>query len=107
MAYNADNEIREELVNIQKNNRGDYIIASKITNKNNGNVSVDIRNFYTNDEDEVRPTSKGVRINSEMLPELLGGLIKALEADEVEDLNDKLESLLDDGSDSEDSADSE
>ena len=49
MAYNADNEIREELAQIQKNNRGEYVIATKITNKISGSVSVDIRQYYTNE----------------------------------------------------------
>lgn len=93
MAYNADNEIREELAQIQKNNRGEYVIATKITNKTSGAVSVDIRQYYTNEADEVKPTSKGIRINTELLPELLNGLVKALEANEMMDLSDTLNEL--------------
>lgn len=96
MAYNASNEVKEELVKIQKNNRGDYVIASKITNKNSGTVSIDIRQFYTNDNDEVMPTSKGVRLNAESLLELLSGLARALEANEVMDLCDTLQDSLQD-----------
>lgn len=93
MAYNADNEIREELAQIQKNSRGEYVIATKITNKTSGVVSVDIRQYYTDEADEVKPTSKGIRINAELLNELLNGLAGALEANEMMDLADKLNEL--------------
>ena len=105
MAYNADNEIREVLAEVQKNNRGDYVIASKITNKNTGAVSVDIRQYYTNDANEVMPTAKGIRINTELLPDLLTGLVKALEANEMIDLSEALVSMVDgDGDDTEESS---
>lgn len=94
MAYNADNEIREELAQIQKkNNRGEYVIATKITNKISGSVSVDIRQYYTNEAGEVMPTSKGVRINAELLSDLLNGLVRALEVNEMMDLSDMLSDL--------------
>lgn len=93
MAYNADNEIREELTQIQKNNRGEYVIATKITNKISGSVSVDIRQYYTNGAGEVMPTSKGVRINAELLSDLLNGLVRALEVNEMMDLSDMLSDL--------------
>lgn len=93
MAYNADNEVREELAKVQKNNRGEFIIATKITNKTSGNVSVDVRQYYTDDNDEVKPTSKGVRFNAENLYDVILGLAKALEANEMIDLADELEVL--------------
>ena len=65
-------------------------------NKNSGTVSIDIRQFYTNDNDEVMPTSKGVRLNAESLLELLSGLARALEANEVMDLCDTLQDSLQD-----------
>lgn len=100
MAYNANNEIREELAQIQKNNRGEYVIATKITNKTSGAVSVDIRQYFTNDADEVTPTSKGIRINAELLPDLLNGLVRALEANEMMDLSDMLSDLAEGTDDS-------
>ena len=95
MAYNAANEVQEELVRLQKNQRGDYLVVKKVTNKNSGNVSVDVRNYYTNDEGEVMPTSKGIRINTEMLLETMMAMAKCLESVEIEDLKDSLEQLLD------------
>lgn len=100
MAYNANNEIREELAQIQKNNRGEYVIAAKITNKTSGAVSVDIRQYFTNEADEVTPTSKGIRINAELLPDLLNGLVRALEANEMMDLSDMLSDLAEGTDDS-------
>ena len=102
MAYNADNETKEVLAEIQKNNRGDFIVASKITNKNTGAVSIDIRQNYTNDEGELRVTQKGVRLNAELLPDLVKGLVKALEENEVMDLCDELAALLADNNEEED-----
>lgn len=107
MAYNADNEIREELVRVKKNNRGDYVIATKITNKTSGAVSVDIRQYYTDDNDEVRVTSKGVRFNAEMLADVLGGLVKALEYDELESLSELINGMVDEDDIDEDSGDEE
>lgn len=102
MAYSADNETKEELVKIQKNNRGDFIVASKITNKNTGAVSIDIRQNYTDDDGELRLTRKGVRLNAELLPDLVRGLVRALEENEVMDLGDELAALLADNNDEED-----
>ena len=100
MAYNANNEIREELAQIQKNNRGEYVIAAKITNKTSGAVSVDIRQYFTNEADEITPTSRGIRINAELLPDLLNGLVRALEANEMMDLSDMLSDLAEGTDDS-------
>jgi hypothetical protein len=106
MAYNANNEERVELASVQKNSRGEYIRVAKITNKNTGTVSVDVRLFYTNDSDEVSPTSKGVRFNAELLPDLMAGLAKALEYNEVYDLIDDLQKIADE-EDSEDESEDE
>ena len=91
MAYNAANEERKTLVEVEKNSRGEYVIASLITNKNTGNQSLDIRQYYTNDEDQVCPTSKGVRLSSELALDLIRGLIDALEADELMELGDEIQ----------------
>lgn len=102
MAYSADNETKEVLAEIQKNNRGDFIVASKITNKNTGAVSIDIRQNYTDDAGELRLTRKGVRLNAELLPDLVRGLVRALEENEVMDLGDELAALLADNNEEED-----
>lgn len=98
MAY--ENEERKELAVIKKNNRGDYVVVAKITNKNSGNVSLDIRQFYTDDSDQVIPTKKGIRLNTELAMEVIKAMVKVLEADELMDLQEELNNLVD-GSDAE------
>lgn len=99
MAYNR-NETREELVEVQKNNRGEYIKAAKIINNNSGSENIDLRLFYTNEEDAVCPTTKGVRFNSELLLDVLKGMAKGLEMDEVIQLRDTLDEMIDSEDDS-------
>ena len=94
MAYNAANEERTELLTIQKNERGEYIKGSKIVNKNSGNESIDIRQFYTDKDDKVQPTSKGVRFNSENLLDFCKGIVTALEINEKEELIDFLNDIV-------------
>lgn len=95
MAYNANNEKQEEIAVIQKNNRGDHIVIKKVTSVKSGNVSIDVRNYFTNEDGDLQPTSKGVRINSELLLEAMMAMAKGLEANEIEDLKDALDTLLD------------
>ena len=95
MAYNANNEKQEEIAVIQKNNRGDYIVIKKVTNVNSGNVSIDVRNYYTTGEGDVQPTKQGLRINSELLLEAMTAMAKGLEINEIEDLKDALDTLMD------------
>jgi len=86
MAYNADNEIREDLGLFDKNYRGDKVAVTKITNKKTGNVAYDIRNMYTNDENEIKHTTKGIRLNSELVVEVVKSLLNGLGEDERQDL---------------------
>lgn len=98
MAYNPDNEKKEELLTMPKNNRGDYIVVQKVTNVNSGSVSADIRNYYTDKDEQVQPTKMGVRVNSEILLDVLAAAARCLEASEIEDLKDKLDDMLDEAS---------
>lgn len=99
MAYNAANEERTELYCERKNNRGDHLVVNKIRNKNTGTESVDIRNYYTNEDGELAPTTKGIRINCENLLDVMTALVKALEPNEAEDLIGEVEALLEDEED--------
>lgn len=94
MAYNATNEERKEIVSIKKGSRGDYVKVNKIIKKSTNNESIDIRMFYTNDEDLVLPTGKGVRFSTELLLDFLKGITTALEFDEKEDLRDYLYKMI-------------
>ena len=88
-----ENEINEQVAQIDKNNRGDYMVVSKITNKNTGSVSADIRQFYTDDNGKVAPTRKGTRVNSEILPEVIKALLQLVEPDELEDIGEFIENM--------------
>jgi hypothetical protein len=99
MAYNNSDE---RLLELKKNNKGDYLVVAKITNNSTKEVSADIRNYYTDKNDDVQPTTKGVRINSEMLPEVMEKLITIMEFDELQDLYEKIGQLLEDEEDIED-----
>lgn len=79
MAYDSSNETRNELAKIRKNDKGDHIVITEITNNNTGTCNIDIRLYYTNEEDgELRPTQKGVRFNAEYLEEIIEALNKAV-----------------------------
>lgn len=78
MAYNDANEIRKELLKLKKNDRGEYIVITEITNNTSGVCNIDIRQFYTAENDELRPTQKGVRFNAENLEEVVEALKAAL-----------------------------
>lgn len=77
-----------ELCSIKRNDRGEYVVATKIESR--GKEYLDIRQYYTADDDSVRPTKKGIRINTESAKELLRGCLQVLEEDELEDLIEEL-----------------
>lgn len=54
-------ETTNELARIAVNKRGDYIIVQEIVK---GDVKqIDVRKWYTNDNDEICPSTKGVRLS--------------------------------------------
>ena len=69
----------------------------EITNKLNGNRSIDIRLMYTPaDGAEIAPTKKGVRFSAEILPDVVKALTKGLSDDAVESLMNDLSNRLSD-----------
>lgn len=103
MAYTG-NDKQEVIGLIEKNNRGEYFQVSRIIPER-GLESVDIRLMYTNNNDEIKPTQKGVRVNSETVGELVSTIIKALKPEELAEVMEtmQLESddLLEENDDSE------
>ena len=93
--YDASKEIREDLLDIKKNNRGDYLRVTKITQKASGSESLDVRNYFTNDADEVCPTSKGVRVSAELAYDLISAMLNILETSELMDMQDVIEEMID------------
>lgn len=80
------------LSKIEKNNRGDYIVISRVTKKNGSGI--DIRNFYTSEDGELLPTKKGVLIDSELMAEVLKDIIDNFNEDEMADFEDFAKSLF-------------
>lgn len=94
MAYNANNETKVNVVDIKKNNRGDYLKMDVVTKNSNGDKAVDIRNYYTTEDGEIRPTQRGVRIKSEEAYDITLHMLDILEANELMDLVDEINQRL-------------
>ena len=88
MAYKANkNEETLVLAQVKKNERGDYIRASKVVNTETGEtVAYDIRNMYTDDAGEIQFTSKGVRVNQEDFIDLLKVILTDMDANTFNNL---------------------
>lgn len=75
-----DNEIQTPVLTINKNNRGDKIIIKSIKDKDTDNIkAVDIRQYFTNDNDELCFTKKGLRIPIDNLREVTEALASLIE----------------------------
>ena len=73
---------------LDKNSRGDYIQVSSIEGKM---WAMDIRQMYTAADGEIRPTTKGVRVNEELVVDLLVECINALPNDLYDELMERLD----------------
>lgn len=83
------NEVETKLFECPKGS--DILMVKKIENTKNGNVSVDLRLFYTDSSDGlVKPSKKGIRVNSETLLDIMKAMAEVLEEDEREDLGNFL-----------------
>lgn len=96
---NFDSLKHEEVLTFEKGKdyKGnmEYIRVSKVTNTKNGDVSVDIRKYYTAENDELKPAKEGVRFSAENLADVMLALTKCMEADEVMDFIDKVQEDFD------------
>ena len=73
---------------LDKNSRGDYIQVSSVE----GTMwAMDIRQMYTAADGEIRPTTKGVRVNEELVVDLLVECVNALPSDLYEELMERLD----------------
>ena len=75
-------------VMLDKNSRGDYIQVSSIEGKM---WAMDIRQMYTAADGEIKPTTKGVRVNEELVVDLLVECVNALPSDLYEELMERLD----------------
>ena len=87
MAYNNQNETTTVLLDIKKNDRGDYLRVSKI--EKGDIVSFDIRNMYTNDDGELAFTQKGVRIKDEDMIDVAVAILTNIDEGFLEDIINK------------------
>lgn len=102
MAYNASNEKQVDFGSAAKNQRGDVIKVQRIVpNDKNKMASIDVRNMYTADDGKVYPAKQGgLRMNSELVVEVMLLMYKAMSADERLDFQDGIDSMdVDDGKD--------
>lgn len=82
MAYGRSNEVQNVIATFDKNQRGDKIRVSRIDKTNYDSSFIDIRNMYTDEEGELRYTSRGVRFNSEIALDIILALVESLSEDE-------------------------
>lgn len=93
MAYSADKYEEKEEAKVEFNN-GNSIIVKSVVTKDSGAVAVDIRRNYTDDNGEVKPTSKGIRINSDNIGDIIVGVYKALPIEALYDIQGELEKVI-------------
>ena len=74
------------LAKFKKNEKGDYVVISRTTS-DRGISNIDIRNFFTTDDGEILPTKKGISINSELICDVLKGIIENLSSEELDDFD--------------------
>lgn len=65
-------ETTNEVIEFPLNKRGDVLCVRTVNA--NGKAMIDVRKFYTNDADELAPTSKGIMLTSEVWAEILRAL---------------------------------
>lgn len=95
MAYNSKAE--ETLIAQLKKDSKNPILVKKLVDSDS--VKVDIRTHFFTEEEELKPTQKGVRFNAEEAVELIKALVDVIELDEIEDLRDFFSSKADEDSD--------
>ena len=84
------NNKETEVTMVPRNDRGEYVKVCRLTPEGKGLSSVDIRNYYTSENDgKIYPTQKGVRIHSEMLVDTVAAILDALTDDEFIEVLDK------------------
>lgn len=90
MSYNARDEVQTVITTVDRNNRGEKIRVTKIEKERNNTTFLDIRTMYTTEDGEIRPTTRGVRMNMEIAHEIVAAMVEALGDEGKEDLKYKL-----------------
>ncbi len=92
MAYNK-NEKKEVLLQLEENSRGERIIVNVVTDLDNGTSKFDIRDWYKDDNGELKPGKRGIRLKREDTIEIVAAIISALNTDEKFDLEGACERM--------------
>lgn len=90
MAYSTNDRL---VGDIQKNSDGEVIRVARVSYKS-GNEALDIRNYYTNEKGELAPTKKGIRVNSESIPELMKLMVEGMSTEERMDFFDSISEYI-------------
>ena len=92
MAYNS--KAVEEVICTVKKDSSSPILIKTLTEKDKNSVKIDIRTHFTPEgKDELAPTSRGVRFDSEELLDVVKALTKQLQIDELDELADLIEDI--------------
>ena len=95
MARDYSKQKESHVTMVPRNDRGDYVRVCRL--EGNGLPAVDIRNYYTSDNDGNRyPTTKGVRLHAEMLVETVVAILHACTDEELDEVWGKLDNLEED-----------
>lgn len=89
MAYDASKEKRTQLKSFRKNGHGDFIVINDIETEGR-NPSLDIRTMYTDDNEELRPTTKGLRFSKALIPDLAAMFVKDMDDEQLSDLTSRV-----------------
>lgn len=90
MAYDFSKEKREVLLEIERNSTEQTQIT-QITKEGSDDSWIDFRIMYKPDnEDEFKPTKKGVRISGENTRDIVVALLGTLTQDEVSSIFDEV-----------------
>lgn len=82
--YNNPNEVSEVVGLFDKNSK-DKIQIRHIKNTKSKKEYIDIRQMYTED-DELKYTKKGIRLDSELCPDVIVSMLRALGEDRIQDI---------------------
>lgn len=101
MAYNS--KAVEEVICTVKKDSSSPILIKTLTEKDKNLVKIDIRTHFTPEgKDELAPTSRGVRFDSEELLDVVKALTKQLQTDELDELADFIEDIKNEEADNSD-----
>lgn len=100
MAYNS--KAVEEVICTVKKESSSPILIKTLTDKDKNSVKIDIRTHFTPEgKEELAPTSKGVRFDSEELLDVVKALVNQLQADELDEVAVLIDNIKNEEADNE------